>query len=104
MLNSRAALVAAALVFSAQPITQNNRVDITSPNGHLRFRMWVDESAVLRYSIALDDHPVVEPSAAGIVVAVRLEHGEIRRGDPLTIDLRSGGGFVARLTPRKAGS
>ena len=36
--------------------------------------------------------------------AVRLDRVEIGRGDMLTIELREGGGFVARLVPQKAGS
>jgi len=36
--------------------------------------------------------------------AVRLERGTVQAKDSLTIELRSGGGFVARLVPHEAGS
>jgi alpha-glucosidase len=36
--------------------------------------------------------------------AVRVERGDARAQDTFTIDLRDGGGFIARFTPRETGS
>jgi alpha-glucosidase len=47
----------------------SNSIVLKSPNGRLVFTLWSDEKEFLRYSIALDGHPVVEsPSRLDIIV------------------------------------
>lgn len=75
--------VLAVLGFSAVLAAQarTDVISVKSPDGHITFEIWTDESARLRYQVSRDGAPVVEPSAAGIVVdGVNLAEGVARRG------------------------
>ncbi len=53
--------------------------EIKSPDGQLSITVWVDTTASLQYSVSLNGRPVIEPSAAGIVVdSVNLGEGAER--------------------------
>jgi alpha-glucosidase len=53
------------IVTAAAPL---NTLTIKSPDSHLTFMLWADGGGALRYSVSLDGRPVIEPSAAGIIV------------------------------------
>jgi alpha-glucosidase len=60
-----AALAVAAATALAAPA---HAIVVTSPGGRIAFTLWADAGGALRYSVALDGRPVLEPSTAAIVV------------------------------------
>ena len=87
-------------------------VTVASPDGRVRFVLSPGAQGHLEYTVAFNSRNIIDPSPLGIVVdgvdlaggaqigkadTYKVEHVTLTASDSLSIDLRSGGGFVAML-------
>jgi len=62
------ALVALLTIANQSAIRNLQSAILNSPDGHLRLRLWTDDTHRVRYDVTRDNVPVVEPSVLGFVV------------------------------------
>jgi alpha-glucosidase len=63
-----AALLAGFALLAAQPAFAADALALASPNGQVRFRLFLGDDARLHYAVSFRNQPVIEESPLGIVV------------------------------------